>query len=85
MRVVTAPFARVRAAVSAVCTSVMACETTASVGVGVANTGLPVIALTMPVASAVRATGVLGSLREAMERCEVLMVVMGHSPCRRID
>jgi hypothetical protein len=35
---------------------------------------LPVIDLTMPVASAVEATGVLGSSREAMQRRVVFMV-----------
>ncbi len=32
-----------------------------------------------------QAEATLGSLRETIERWDVSMVVMGHSPCTRID
>src|ERR1019366_4408772 len=76
LRVVTAPLMRDWAAVSAACSSWMACVTAASVDTVAGDSGVPVMALTTPVAYAARATGCLGSFRETRERWDVLMAVM---------
>ena len=68
LRVATAPFVRASAAVSAVCSAVMASDTAARAGEGVGNDALPVMPLTMPCAYVMSAGTFVGSLSAATER-----------------
>src|SRR5580692_6987417 len=79
LRVATAPLARARAAVSAVCRSVMAAWTVESAGIGDGNDGLFVIPVTMPCAYVMRAGTFVGSLRLTPARwglVELLLLVV---------
>jgi hypothetical protein len=68
--------ARARAAVSAVCSSLIAVVTVASGGVGLGSEALPVIAVTMPWAYVMSARTFVGSLSDASARCVVFDVVV---------